>query len=45
VTRQLRSARAVRYVRNLQSQLARHRRHPTVRRFTARVDATLGPRR
>ncbi|SDY98148.1 Helix-turn-helix domain-containing protein [Micromonospora pattaloongensis] len=45
VTRQLRSARAVRYVRNLQSQLAPHRRHPTVRQFTARVDAALGPRR
>ncbi|MEV5446623.1 hypothetical protein AB0N23_29360, partial [Streptomyces sp. NPDC052644] len=45
LTNQLRSARAVRYVRDLQAQLAPHRRLPAVRHFTGRVDATLGPRR
>ncbi|WP_431976122.1 helix-turn-helix domain-containing protein [Micromonospora haikouensis] len=45
LTAQLRSARAVRYLRDLQAQLAPHRRLPAVRHFTARVDATLGRRR
>ncbi|WP_433388455.1 helix-turn-helix domain-containing protein [Micromonospora sp. KLBMP9576] len=45
LTNQLRSARASRYVRDLQAQLAPHRRLPAVRHFTGRVDATLGPRR
>ncbi|GAB3087061.1 helix-turn-helix domain-containing protein [Micromonospora schwarzwaldensis] len=45
LTKQLRSARAVRYLRDLQTQLAPRRRLPTVRHFTARIDATLGPRR
>ncbi|RKN45244.1 helix-turn-helix domain-containing protein [Micromonospora endolithica] len=45
LTTQLRSARAVRYLRDLQGQLAPHRRLPAVRHFTSRVDATLGPRR
>ncbi|MEU0550508.1 helix-turn-helix transcriptional regulator [Micromonospora sp. NPDC005979] len=45
LTEQLRSARAVRYVRDLQTQLAAYRRLPAVRHFTGRVDATLGPRR
>ncbi|TDC84562.1 hypothetical protein E1193_05390 [Micromonospora sp. KC606] len=44
-SRPLRSARAVRYLRDLQTQLAPHRRLPAVRHFTGRVDATLGPRR
>ncbi|MEU9509411.1 helix-turn-helix domain-containing protein [Micromonospora sp. NPDC048170] len=45
LTTQLRSARAVRYLRDLQTQLAPHRRLPAVRHFTGRIDATLGPRR
>ncbi|MFG1678457.1 helix-turn-helix domain-containing protein [Micromonospora sp. NPDC049282] len=45
LTKQLRSARAVRYLRDLQTHLAPHRRLPTVRHFTGRIDATLGPRR
>ncbi|PTA42901.1 helix-turn-helix domain-containing protein [Micromonospora sp. RP3T] len=45
LTTQLRSARAVRYLRELQTHLAPRRRLPTVRHFTGRVDATLGPRR
>ncbi|MFI7068668.1 helix-turn-helix domain-containing protein [Micromonospora sediminicola] len=45
LTAQLRSARAVRYLRDLQAHLAPHRRLPTVRHFTGRIDATLGPRR
>ncbi|MFI2711226.1 XRE family transcriptional regulator [Micromonospora sp. NPDC018662] len=45
LTTQLRSARAVRYLRDLQSQLVPHRRLPAVRVFTGRVDATLGARR
>ncbi|MEU7570492.1 helix-turn-helix transcriptional regulator [Micromonospora sp. NPDC049240] len=45
LTTQLRSARAVRYLRDLQTHLAPHRRLPTARHFTGRVDATLGPRR
>ncbi|WBB71988.1 XRE family transcriptional regulator [Micromonospora sp. WMMD1128] len=45
LTTQLRSARAVRYLRDLQTHLAPRRRLPTVRHFTGRVDATLGPRR
>lgn len=45
LTTQLRSARAVRYLRDLQTQLAPHRRLPAVRHFTGRINATLGPRR
>ncbi|MFX0591258.1 helix-turn-helix domain-containing protein [Melissospora conviva] len=45
LTTQLRSARAVRYLRELQTQLAPHRRRPAVRHFTGRIDATLGSRR
>ncbi|WP_030333690.1 helix-turn-helix domain-containing protein [Micromonospora parva] len=45
LTTQLRSARAVRYLRDLQTQLAPHRRLPAVRHFTGRIDATLGRRR
>ncbi|MFG1893319.1 helix-turn-helix domain-containing protein [Micromonospora zamorensis] len=45
LTTQLRSARAVGYLRDLQTQLASHRRLPAVRHFTGRIDATLGPRR
>jgi hypothetical protein len=45
LTAQLTSARAVRYVRDLQHQLAPHRSRPAVRQFVARVDATLGRRR
>ncbi|WP_091201912.1 helix-turn-helix domain-containing protein [Micromonospora narathiwatensis] len=45
LTTQLRSARAVRYLRDLQTQLTPHRRLPTVRHFTGRIDATLGPQR
>jgi hypothetical protein len=45
LTTQLRSARAVRYVRDLQHQLAPHRSRPSVRQFSARVDAALGRRR
>jgi transcriptional regulator with XRE-family HTH domain/tetratricopeptide (TPR) repeat protein len=41
----LRSARATRYLRDLQALLAAHRRRPAVRHFTAQVDATLGRRR
>lgn len=39
---QLRSARAVRYLRDLQSQLGPHRNRPAVRQFFRRVNATLG---
>ncbi|WP_027659822.1 helix-turn-helix domain-containing protein [Salinispora fenicalii] len=45
LTTQLRSARAVRYLRDLQTQLTPHRRLPAVRHFTGRINATLGPRR
>ncbi|MFI7251950.1 helix-turn-helix domain-containing protein [Micromonospora chalcea] len=45
LTTQLRSARAVRYVRDLQTGLAPHRRKPAVRQFITRVDAALGHRR
>ncbi|MEU8422708.1 helix-turn-helix domain-containing protein [Micromonospora sp. NPDC048835] len=45
LTTQLRSARAVRYLRDLQTQLTPHRRLPAVRYFTGRIDATLGRRR
>ncbi|MFI6785161.1 helix-turn-helix domain-containing protein [Micromonospora sp. NPDC050276] len=45
LTTQLRSARAVRYLRDLQTQLVPHRRLPAVRHFTGRIDATLGRRR
>jgi tetratricopeptide (TPR) repeat protein len=45
LTSQLRSARAVRYLRDLQAQLTPHRRAPAVRRFISRVDASLGSRR
>ncbi|GIG92929.1 helix-turn-helix domain-containing protein [Plantactinospora endophytica] len=41
----LRSARAVRYLRDLQALLAAHRRRPGVRHFTDQVDAVLGRRR
>ncbi|WP_346534612.1 helix-turn-helix domain-containing protein [Micromonospora sp. DPT] len=44
LTSRLQSARAVRYVRDLQAQLAPHRRRPTVRQFIRRVDAVLGAR-
>ncbi|MEV1145278.1 helix-turn-helix transcriptional regulator [Micromonospora sp. NPDC049799] len=45
LTTQLRSARAVGYVRDLQTDLLAHRSRPAVRHFIARVDATLGRRR
>lgn len=45
LTSQLRSARAARYVRDLQAQLGSHRRRPAVRHFISRVDAALGARR
>lgn len=45
LTTRLRSARAARYLRDLQSQLTAHRRQPVVRRFIDRVDAALGARR
>ncbi|MGW3785682.1 helix-turn-helix domain-containing protein [Micromonospora chokoriensis] len=45
LTSQLRSARAVRYLRDLQTELTAHRRRPAVRNFISRVDATLGQRR
>ncbi|MEH0934187.1 helix-turn-helix domain-containing protein [Micromonospora psammae] len=45
LTTQLRSARAVRYLRDLQAHLVAHRRRPAVRHFITRVDAVLGPRR
>lgn len=45
LTAQLRSSRAVRYVRDLQAELVPHRRRPAVRQFIRRVDAALGARR
>ncbi|MFG1653809.1 helix-turn-helix domain-containing protein [Micromonospora sp. NPDC049275] len=45
LTSQLRSARAVRYLRDLQTDLTAHRRRPAVRHFINRVDVTLGQRR
>ena len=45
LTTQLRSTRAVRYLRDLQTGLAPHRRKPAVRQFITRVDAALGQRR
>ncbi|MFG3640086.1 helix-turn-helix domain-containing protein [Micromonospora sp. NPDC047762] len=45
LTSQLRSARAVRYLRDLQTKLTAHRRRPAVRHFINRVDVTLGQRR
>ncbi|WP_425413030.1 helix-turn-helix domain-containing protein [Micromonospora citrea] len=45
LTSQLRSARAVRYLRDLQTQLTTHRRLPAVRHFVTRVDVVLGHRR
>lgn len=45
LTAQLRSARAARYVRNLQAHLGPHRRRPAVRHFVGRVDSILGTRR
>ncbi|MCI4065118.1 helix-turn-helix domain-containing protein [Micromonospora sp. R77] len=45
LTAQLRSTRAVRYVRDLQAELAPHRKRPVVRQFIARVDAALGTQR
>jgi len=44
LTAELKSARATDYVRKLQSQLAPHAKAPTVRRFNARVNATLSDR-
>jgi hypothetical protein len=45
LTAHLRSARAVRYLRDLRAQLVPHRRRPSVRHFTACVDTALGRRR
>ncbi|WP_088994424.1 helix-turn-helix domain-containing protein [Micromonospora echinaurantiaca] len=45
LTTQLRSARAVRYLRDLQTHLTAHRHRPAVRHFITRVDAALGRRR
>ncbi|MFG3419377.1 helix-turn-helix domain-containing protein [Micromonospora sp. NPDC047730] len=45
LTSQLRSARAIRYLRDLQAQLTAHRRRPAVRHFITRIDAALGQRR
>jgi transcriptional regulator with XRE-family HTH domain len=45
LTLDLKSARAVSYIRDLQRQLAPHRSRPAVRQFIARIDATLGRRR
>ncbi|MFE9960595.1 helix-turn-helix domain-containing protein [Micromonospora sp. NPDC005299] len=45
LTTQLRSSRAVAYVRDLQAQLAPHRQQPVVRQFVSRVDASLGTQR
>ncbi|MBQ1023484.1 helix-turn-helix domain-containing protein [Micromonospora sp. C95] len=45
LTTQLKSARAVRYVRDLQSDLMAHRRRPAVRNLITRIDAALGQRR
>ncbi|WFE46513.1 helix-turn-helix transcriptional regulator [Verrucosispora sp. WMMD1129] len=45
LTTQLKSARAVRYVRDLQTDLMAHRRRPTVRNLINRIDAALGQRR
>ncbi|MFE2617403.1 helix-turn-helix domain-containing protein [Micromonospora chalcea] len=45
LTTQLRSARAIRYVRDLQTGLAPHRRKPAVRQFITRVDAAFGQQR
>ncbi|WP_422733237.1 helix-turn-helix domain-containing protein [Micromonospora sp. WMMD558] len=45
LTAQLRSSRAVRYVRDLQARLTPHRTRPVVRQFIARVDTALGTRR
>ncbi|WLS46763.1 helix-turn-helix transcriptional regulator [Micromonospora profundi] len=42
---QLKSARAVRYIRDLQTDLMPHRRRPAVRHFITRIDAALGQRR
>lgn len=42
---QLRSSRAVRYVRDLQAQLGPYRRRPVVRQFISRVDVALSGRR
>ncbi|MEV2238466.1 helix-turn-helix transcriptional regulator [Micromonospora sp. NPDC049891] len=45
LTTQLKSARAVRYVRDLQTDLMAHRQRPTVRNLINRIDAALGQRR
>lgn len=45
LTAQLRSARAARYVRELQAELAPYRQRPVVQQFGRRVDAVLGDRR
>lgn len=44
LTINLRSARAVSYLRDLRHHLAGQKSHPAVRRFNARFDATLGRR-
>lgn len=45
LTTRLQSARAARYVRDLQAELVPYRRRPTVQQFIRRVDAVLGTRR
>ncbi|MFF4880469.1 helix-turn-helix domain-containing protein [Micromonospora sp. NPDC000668] len=45
LTSRLQSARAARYVRELQAELVPYRRRPTVQQFIRRVDAVLGTRR
>ncbi|WBB94500.1 helix-turn-helix transcriptional regulator [Verrucosispora sp. WMMC514] len=45
LTAQLKSARAVGYVRDLQTDLMAHRRRPAVRHLITRIDAALGQRR
>ncbi|MEU5907509.1 helix-turn-helix domain-containing protein [Micromonospora sp. NPDC047467] len=45
LTSRLQSARAARYVRDLQIELAPHRRQPAVQQFIRRVDTVLGSRR
>jgi transcriptional regulator with XRE-family HTH domain len=45
LTARMKSARAVRYIRDLQRELGPHRRRPTVRRFLTLAETTLGRRR
>lgn len=45
LTARLKSARAVRYLRDLRSELSPHRDRSAVRQFALRVDATLTGRR